>query len=167
MAISFKCEHCRRDVTAPDEAAGKRGKCPYCDQSNYIPSPVPDEDILDLAPVDEADERRRKEEIHRLVEQEKAIMAERGEKAPVPLEHREDLGGADLHHFVVNYCLDLNAGKMARLRTFVEPLRRFKAAGVQAVEDFISGKVSEPALKHIQPRALKTFLTQLRDELRQ
>ena len=166
MTISFQCEHCRRDVTAPDEAAGKRGKCPYCGQSNYIPAPVPEEEVLDLAPLDEAEERRRQEEVRRLVEQEKAILAEKEGGAAVPLEHRENLASADLHHFVVNYCLDLYAGKIQRLRTFVEPLRKFRAAGLQAVDDFLSGKVSEPGLKHSQPRTLKTFLMQLRDEVR-
>ena len=166
MAIVFKCGGCQKDVRAPDEAAGKRGKCPYCGQSNYIPTPVPEEEVLYLAPVDEAEERRRQEEIRRLVEQEKAILAAKDAGDAVPLEHREDLTSADLHHFVVNYCLDLYAGKSLRLRTFVEPLRKFKAAGLQAVDDFLSGKVSEPGLKHIQPRTLKTFLLQLRDEVR-
>jgi hypothetical protein len=166
MTISFQCEHCRREVTAPDEAAGKRGKCPYCGHSNYIPAPVSEEEILDLAPVDEEEERRRQEEVRRIREQEKALLAEIADKAPVPLEQRTDLTSADLHHFVVNYCLDLYTSKIQRLRQHVDQLLKFKPLALQAVEDFLSGRVSEPALKGVPPRAMKGFLMQLRDELR-
>ena len=165
MAITFECEHCRKEVTAPDEAAGKRGKCPFCGHSNYIPAPVKEEEILDLAPEDEAEERRRQEELRRLREQEKALLEADKEK-PVPLDQREVVTGEDLHHFVVNYCLDAFGSRLERLRTHVAGLRKYPAAGLQAVEDFLSEKVTEPALKIIPPRVLKGFLVQLRDAVK-
>ena len=61
MTIAFRCSHCHKDVQAPDAAAGKRGKCPFCGQSNYVPAPVAPADELDLAPVDEAADRRRRQ----------------------------------------------------------------------------------------------------------
>ncbi|GAH70318.1 unnamed protein product, partial [marine sediment metagenome] len=58
MPISFKCEHCGKQIEAPDSAGGQRGRCPYCKQSNYIPSPVSEEEIYDLAETDEEDAKR-------------------------------------------------------------------------------------------------------------
>ena len=165
MSISFECEHCRKEVQAPDEAAGKRGKCPFCGHSNYIPAPVKEEEILDLAPEDEAEERRRQEEIRRLREQEKALL-EADQEKPLPLDQKEVVTSDDLQHFVVNYCLDAFASRLERLRTNVLGLRKYQAAGLQAIEDFLSDRVSEPALKNIPPRVLKSFLHQLRDQVK-
>ena len=54
MTVKFRCEKCHKTVEAPDSAAGKRGKCPYCGAMSYIPSP--DVEEIPLAPIDESDE---------------------------------------------------------------------------------------------------------------
>lgn len=168
MTINFKCEHCGRGVEAPDEAGGKRGRCPYCRQSCYIPTPVSEQDVYDLAPEDDDFERRAARERERLRRQELELMSELdGEPSPpVPLEHKEDLKGEDLHHFIVNYCLDLSGSNLERAATHVHQLRKFKPVALQAVDDFISGKAIEPALDAIPSKLLRAFLMQLRDELR-
>ena len=73
MSITFQCEHCHKEVKAPDTAAGKRGKCPHCQQSCYIPAPVSDDELYDIAPLDEEGERKREEELRRIREQEKEL----------------------------------------------------------------------------------------------
>jgi len=161
MSIKFSCEHCHREVNAPDQAAGKRGKCPYCGQSSYIPAPVSDEDVLDLAPIDEDEERKRKAEIEALRQAEHDLIAEqRGSDEP-PLEQRDDVQSDDLHHFVVNYCLDMFAGKLDRARMHADKLRTFGPAGRQAIRDFQSGKVTEDALADIPKPVLLGFLKEL------
>ena len=166
MSITFRCEHCGKDVKAPDSAGGKRGKCPHCRQSNYIPAPVSDDEVLDLAPEDEDYERHRSEEIQALRRRERDLLAENAdvESAP-PLEQRENLAGEDLHHFVVNYCLDMAASNLERAATHVERLRSFGPVGRQAVEDFRKGKAAEPALKAIPKALIDGFLIQLADKL--
>ena len=166
MTISFDCENCRKEVKAPDEAAGRRGKCPFCGHSNYIPAPVAEEEVLDLLPEDEEAERRRQAEIRRLLEMEKVLLEASAEKPAVPLDQRDVVTSDDVHHIVVNYCLDTFGSKLGRLRTHVVQLRKYKGAGQRAVEDFLSGKVNEPALKPIPPRTLQAFLLQLREELK-
>ena len=47
--IKFSCEHCGKDnITAPDTAAGKRGKCPACKQVVSIPTLDDVETDLDI-----------------------------------------------------------------------------------------------------------------------
>jgi len=166
MAIKFQCEQCGKEVEAPDDAGGKRGKCPYCRHSNYIPSPIADEDVLDLAPIDEEEERRRKEQAEAALEEERDLLVEMDRKPETPLEQKEEVAAEDLHHLVVNYCLDLAAGKLDQAEAHVQKLRPFGAAAVQAVREFASGKVREDALKDIPGPVVKGFLKQLAAQLR-
>jgi hypothetical protein len=167
MTIKFHCEHCRREVQAPDEAGGKRGKCPHCGTSNYIPAPVSEEDVLPLAPLDDEEERQRQKEVQELLRQERELLAETRGGPPTPLEHREDLAGQDLHHFVVNYCLDLHSGNLTRAQTHVTSLRKFGPAGLEAVSDFMTGKAIEPALANVPGGLLQGFLRQLKQSLQE
>ena len=165
MAITFRCERCHKQITGPDSVGGKRGKCPYCGHSTYIPSPVSDEDMLDLAPIDEETERERQATIAKLRAQERDLIAETGGAEPVPLEHRDELSAADLHHFVVNYCLDMAAGNLERAAGHAGELKKFEKLGIEAVKDFQSGEVSEPALTGIPAPVVQGFLKRLAEEL--
>ena len=166
MSITFRCEHCRREVKAPDEAGGKRGKCPYCDHSSYIPSVLPDDDEIPLVPLDEQEERQRKKEVLSRLEVEQDLIRETGGAPHVPLEHRDELTSADLHHFVINYCLDMSQGNIERAATHAGQLAEFGGLAFQAVEDFLAGKVDEQVLKQIDEATLERFLTQLGDMIK-
>ncbi len=52
MSIEFKCQSCGRSVKAPDNAGGRRGKCPFCNVSVFIPAPPSESDEIGLAPID-------------------------------------------------------------------------------------------------------------------
>ncbi|HWL95421.1 MAG TPA: hypothetical protein VNT79_18020 [Phycisphaerae bacterium] len=59
MPIEFHCEHCNLLIRAPEAEAGQIGKCPRCAGRNYVPMPEAERAEIPLAPLDEADERRR------------------------------------------------------------------------------------------------------------
>jgi len=61
MSIELHCPQCQKLVRAPDEAGGKKGKCPYCKNSMYIPMSLGDDDVIPIAPIDPEDERREAE----------------------------------------------------------------------------------------------------------
>jgi len=169
MTIKFRCEHCGKKVEAPDTAGGRRGRCPYCKQPNYIPAPVSEEDVYELAPEDEAERKRAREEEAALRRQEEALLAETGggEQAPVPIEHREDLTAEDLHHLVVNYCLDMADSKLQRAAQHLAELKKASpAVAAEAVADFAGGKTIEPALDRIPGKVLQGFLQQLRQQIK-
>ncbi len=165
MSITFDCEHCHKEIKAPDDAGGRRGKCPYCHQSCYIPSPVAEDDLLDLAPIDEEQERREKERVQALYEQEHDLLAETGVGPVVPLEDRDDLTAADLHHFVVNFCLEMARENMEGAADQAERLSRFGQVGLEALDELASGKVHEPALDAIARKTRQQFLNALRARL--
>lgn len=123
-----------------------------------------DEDIIPLAPLDEADEQRRRDYLREMQELERPLR-EAGSEPAVPLEHREDLSAADLEHFVVNYCLDAHNLHHARLDVHVYHLKRFGELGRDAVHNFLEGRSREPALREIEPEDLKAFLIELLERL--
>ena len=170
MPIKFRCEHCGKKVEAPDNAGGRRGRCPYCGQSCYIPAPVAEDEVYELAPEDETELERQRREKAELRAQEEALMAESGQREPLPptpFEQREDLKPEDLYHVVVNYCLDLADSKLDRAQVHLEQLRKVRRTALAAVDDFLRGKALEPALEKIPAKLLRGFLNQLREALAQ
>ena len=165
MSILFRCEHCGREAQAPADSAGKRGPCPHCHQTNYIPLPVEARDVIPLEDLDESEEARRQAELERLRQVERDLLAGETGELPIPLEHRENLSVADLHHLVINHLLDLAAGKIDRAGLHVAKLRKFGSLASEAVADVAAGKVVEPALKAIPAPVLKGFCRQLQIEL--
>lgn len=168
MTINFRCEHCGKKVEAPDAAGGKRGRCPYCKQSCYIPSPVPDEELYDLAPEDEDLKQRQQREKEVVRSQEEALLSEMGADgaAPMPLEQRDDLKCEDLYPLVVSYCLDMAASKLQQADAHLQKLQDVGPAGAAAVDDFLTGKALEPALDQIPTKLLQGFLKKLRESLK-
>ena len=166
MPISFKCEHCGKQIEAPDSAGGQRGRCPYCKQSNYIPSRVSEEEIYDLAETDEEDDKRAAAERAQLREQELSLLSEmdRPGAAP-PLETKENLQAGDVAHLIVNYCLDQADGNQERAEAHAAQLRRVGGVARAAVDDFISGRTIEAALDRIPAKALQGHLNKLRQAL--
>jgi len=152
-------------VSAPESVGGKQGKCPYCKQSMHIPMPVSEDEILDLAPLDEADERHQQELVEKLRAQEHDLIAETGGTDSVPLSERDDLSSEDLHHFVINYCLDMADGNLERARVHVKELKPFYKLGVEAVKYFQIIQGDEPALGHIPQPVVQGFLSGLLEEL--
>ena len=165
MTITFHCEHCRKEVQAPDAAGGKRGKCPFCGTSNYIPAPPSDEDIIPLAPLDEEDERRRQQEVQDLLRQERDLLSEIGGQPVDPKDLQSADVKQDLRDQVVRYCLDMHAGKLPRAQAQSQALLRQGPAALQIVEDLMSGKEIDPALAAMPGGLLAGFLRQLRQEL--
>jgi phage FluMu protein Com len=163
MPIKFHCEYCGNLVEAPDDAGGKRGKCPHCQRSNFIPAPEGQEP-LELAPLNEEDERRRQREVERAMAADRELLAEtqREEVSPrLSQKDPEEVSAVDLHHMVVNYCLDMVAGQLQRAPEHAEQLSQYGDKGRQAVLDFISGKVLEPALDRSPLRVLQGYLKEL------
>jgi hypothetical protein len=169
MSIVFRCEHCHKEVKAPDAAGGRRGRCPYCGQNSYIPAPVSEEDLLPLAPVDEQEEARRRREVEMLMQAERALLVESG-SSPEPASPAGGAAGAavtaeQLYHHVVNYVLDMSRGNLERAALSVQKLKKGGWAGHEAVADFQNGKAVEEVLKSLPTRVLQGYLSQLKTEL--
>ena len=165
MTIQFQCVHCQKEVQAPDAAGGKRGKCPFCGTSNYIPAPVTEDDAIPLAPLDDEDERRRQKEVEDLLRQERELLAETGDKPAEPQEDSIGESKQELRRLVVKYCRYMHAGKLPSAETRADALRKQAGPALQIVDDFMSGREIDPDLATMPGGLLQGFLRQLKQYL--
>ncbi len=165
MTITFSCEHCGKEIKAPDDSAGKRGKCPYCGQGNYIPDPSASDEEIPLAPLDEQEEAQRRKEIEDLRRQEKVILTE-DLNAPASSEAGDEVSPEALYHLVSGYCVAMSNSDLDKAENYVQRLKKHRYTGLQAVEDFQTGKALDPAVDSIPGKLLQGFLKQLREQVR-
>jgi predicted RNA-binding Zn-ribbon protein involved in translation (DUF1610 family) len=55
MPIQFECSACGRKIKAPDENAGKKARCPYCQTVIVVPEPVYEAEDASAPPVGQQD----------------------------------------------------------------------------------------------------------------
>ena len=119
MGISFHCEHCGKKIEAPDTAGGKWGKCPACHNKVYVPANNPPDDELRLAPIDTAEERKRKKMAAEVDYLREEILKEKDipEEGVVPKNHSPaptpgDLSDAELTTFIISYLRQMADGEL-------------------------------------------------------
>ena len=120
---------------------------------------------IPLVPLDEQEEETRRKLRAELAELGRELIAETGAKGVIPLEHRENLSAADFEHFIVNYCLDMYRAHPEKTYAYVKTLRKHIDLGREALENFRSGKTTEPALDIIPKARLKEFFEKLSGQL--
>jgi len=171
MSIEIHCPKCAKLIKAPDNAGGKRGKCPYCKESVYIPLPPDEDEAIGIAPLDESDEERerrlRRESIEYIasvghakdVPPEGAAPASSGAVSPLPPGEVVDVG-AEVESYLI-------AMRDSKLDEADRAVRRLKSAGSRA-KDHVEGQLLDemPApVEGIPPPLVKGFLKTLSERL--
>ena len=124
-----------------------------------------DDNTIPLVPLDEQEEQRQRELKAELAELNRDLISQTGAKGVIPLEHRENLSAADFEHFVVNYCLDMYRAHPEKTYAYVKTLREYIDFGREALENFRSGKTTEPALEIIPKAKLEELFEKLAGQL--
>jgi hypothetical protein len=172
MSIELHCTKCGKLVRAPDDAGGRRGKCPYCGESVYIPLPPDENDEIRIAPVDEEEERRAEE----LRRESTEYFASVGHGTDVP----ETGGAADTGRRadatpaadeVVDIDLEVEAYIAAmrdsKLDIVEQTSERLKGTGSRA-RDYVQNLLHDemlPEVKGVPPPLIKAFLKKLLDRM--
>ncbi len=149
MSIEIPCPQCRKLIRAPDDAGGKRGKCPYCKDSVYIPLPPDEAGEIPLAPIDEEAERRAEELRREAIRYAAAVDKVRDSRAaagnaassagsapPMPAAGEAVDLGAETEAFVLAMC-------DSKLDTAEAAAARMKRAGSRA-RDYVEGLLLDP-----------------------
>lgn len=181
MTIKFICEHCRKEVKAPDESAGQRGKCPYCGETSYVPDPkAAEEGDIPLAPVDEDEEQQMRKELQELRQRERELLSELGPGEDARSgsgasgssgtsggqKRRTDFQPEDCYPLVVSYCVDMTNSRLERAEEHLKKLKPYGYTAIQAVEDFLQGRAESDTISSIPAKLRQGFLKQLKAELR-
>jgi hypothetical protein len=167
MAIEFHCDHCGRLVRTSNENAGKRGKCPHCHLSVYIPTPSEELEPLRLAPVDESEQRARE----RALEESRALARKlREEREPPPPEAPkapapEPIGDVRLHtdldELITEYALCMAGGRLSEAEDLAVQIRMDMQRANEYIQHVTMDELPPPRLAHIPRALLLGFLKQL------
>lgn len=190
MPIEIHCTHCNHLIKAPDEAAGKMGKCPHCQGVNYIPRPVTEDDELDLAPIDDAEEQRRKKAaledaaFQRRLLHERSIPGESSGKPSTrtgnpastgtqrsfpagsgPSASNSAVTSKEVALLIVRFVDAMSAGKLEQADEFAAQLAKHKNAALIALDEIARDDSNAYGLPVLPRPVLIGFLKQLRSWL--
>lgn len=178
MSIEFTCEHCGMGIKAPDDAGGRNGKCPHCKGVNYIPRPTSEEE-LDLVPLDEEEEQRRKTAAARDLAFQRKLLAEkpapedrgarkgrgRGESSSGISEH-PTLTSKQVTSLVVSFIDAMSSGTLEKADKISAQLSGQRGTVSKILDDLMQDDVSGYGLPAIPKPVLHGFLKQLRSKLK-
>lgn len=176
MSIEIHCDHCAKLIRAPDDAGGKRGKCPYCQQSVYIPHAASEIEEIPLAPVDEEEQRRSDK-----LRAESNAFAASVDKATGPAYDVGDRassgrkaakGGAstgapasvDVAEEVKRFVLAMSQSKLDETEVILKRLKKLKVRATDYVQGLLNDQMP-PQFDNVPPPLAKGFLKALGDRL--
>ena len=165
MAIEFHCEHCGKLVKAPDEAGGKKGKCPGCQQTVYIPTPREQIEPLEIAPIDANEEQERQRLLDETRNIQRQLMDER--EAPAAPATPTPSGGAmpmpklDMETLIVEYALAMADGNLEEAEKLAEDIHSDMNAANEVMQRMTADEMPPAQLANIPRPVLIGFLKQL------
>ncbi len=169
MSIELHCSKCSKLIKAPDNAGGRHGKCPYCDNSVYVPLPESEAEEIALAPVDEEEDREaeelRRESTRFAATIDHATDAKKGAGGVAKIRPTETPGkvievAAEVERFV----LAMHSSKLDQAESAVSMLKK---AGTRA-RDYVQGLMQDeipPEFGNVPPPLIQGFLKALSGRL--
>ena len=170
MSIDFHCDHCGKLIRAPHDAAGRRGKCPSCNQSVYIRTPPEELESLDLAPIDEAAEAVEREANHEAHVMAAKLLRERDAGPDVPPGARLGTPAAPLspellEDRVIGFLGAMATTELDKAAHIVDQIRPQRAAVIEIIERLVQDSVPPAGCENVPPPVLRGFLNMLREKL--
>lgn len=169
--IEFHCEHCGKHVRAPDEHAGKRAKCPSCQQSVFVPGAVGDDDMLKLEPLDTKFVAEQSRLIRETRDLQNRLLHERETLPEGAVRHTTPGGGNDLpisagdvEALVIEYAQRMAAGELEPAQELSREIRKHRQAAEAVLQKLTIDEVPHPALAKIPRPVLMGFFKQLREK---
>lgn len=170
MPIEFHCDHCGKKVRCENEAAGKRGRCPFCKQSVYIPTPSEDIEPIDLAPLNEAEEKKRASLLKETSEVSSKILRDNRstpEVSAVPKIGSSSgdslaMPKSDMETMVIEYVNCMAKGDLAAAEDLAKEIRKDSEAADEVVQRISMDDMPPAKLVSIPRPVLMGFFKRLR-----
>jgi len=174
MSITFHCDYCNKKIEAPDNAGGKWGKCPSCHNKLYIPAANADDEELTLAPVDEDEERRKRELMAETRRLEQDILLEKdvppeGVEPPTSDETEpvfvSEVPEKELTEKIILYLRNMADGELERAEEISAMIVTQGKKAIQIIDDIALSEIPEPELADIPQQILSGFIRNLRAQI--
>lgn len=171
--IEVRCEKCNHTIKAPKTAAGKRGKCPHCKSSVYVPTPEDELDEIPLAPLKEGDVSRSEDdfkEVEAELRRQREEPAGKGKAKPVPgrpVSGRRSASASkiDLNEAIVEYLAAMGESKLDRAGAMLDALRADAAAAQSKVQQLLVDTLKPSKLVDMPTGLYQGLLRKLQKEL--
>ena len=170
MSIAFSCEFCGKKIEAPDNAAGKWGKCPSCHSKLYVPNPKPSEedDELKLAPVDETEIEKQKRLLAETYRLTKDIMSEKeipDEPGGAAVSREPEIDDERLTANIITYLRQMADGELDSAENIVNSIITGGEKSLKILNDIAHSEIPEPELADIPRQVLSGLIRTLRNRI--
>ncbi len=170
MPIKFHCEHCGKKVTAPDDAGGKRGKCPSCKQKIFIPMPEDELEEIPLAPEDPEEEKKREQIKKELLMTQQALLDDRNPPETEPPSTPETALPVDENSLadiiptedkILQYIILMGRGMLDEAETLANEIVAEGKKARKIVKQMSKKQLRHPELKDVPPTVIAGFFKHL------
>jgi len=169
MGIIFTCEFCGKKIEAPDNAAGKWGKCPRCHNKLFVPvQNAREDDELKLAPIDESEIEKQKRLRAEAFNLTKNILSEREFSAETDRSAagaEADISEEKLTINIISYLRLMADGELEQADRLVKSMAPAKAKASRILDKIAASEPPEPELADIPEQVLARLIKTLRTRI--
>ncbi len=171
--IRVTCQNCNHVIKAPRKAAGRRGKCPHCHNSVYIPTPESELDAIPLEPEHEqahaAAQRLEKEDVALA-----AAMRRETKEAPEltvtpqrerPATRKTALNATEINDLIIRYLLAMQVSELERAETLTVELKGAARQAKSKIQQMMVDAMRPEAVRSMADGLYQGFLRKLLEQL--
>ncbi len=171
--IRVTCEHCNHSIKAPREAAGRRGKCPHCHNSVYIPTP---ESELDEIPLELEDEQTHSEaqRLQKEAAEVAAALRRETKDAPQPTAIPQQdspapqataLNATEIDELIIRYLLAMQVSELDRAEALTAKLKGAARQAKSKIQQMMVDSMRPEAVRSMADGLYQGFLRKLLEQL--
>ncbi len=173
MPIEFHCEHCEKLVKAPDDAGGRRAECPHCKGMCYVPTASDQLEEVPLAPLDQEEEKRRRQAQREDAALQQSLLHERPDldKPGKPAAQASTTASAahattiDAKGLVYDYVEAMSGGRLEEADRIADRLAAVRDDVIRIIESIATDPLAASDMPAVPRPVLVGFLKQLRARL--
>ncbi len=171
--IRVTCEHCNHAIKAPLKAAGRRGKCPHCQNSVYIPTP---ESELEEIPLELEDDDT-SAAAQQFAREDVALTAALGSEAKdapqptatpqqeAPAPRRTALDATDISQLIIRYLLAMQVSELERAEALTAELKGAARQAKSKIQQMMVDSMRPEAVRNMADGLYQGFLRKLLEQL--
>ncbi len=169
MTIKLHCDHCGKEIKAPDDAGGKWGKCPACHNKLYVPLPAVADEELKVAPLDESELQKQRQLMAETFRLTRDILQEQNASeapaGPGALPVAAEISEQQLTEYIVRYLRQMVDGRLDEAQRTAERIVPHRRKATVILDQFAKSDAPDPELEDIPKQVLSGFIRNLRTRI--
>ncbi len=170
--IQITCENCNHVIKAPRKAAGRRGKCPHCHNSVYVPTPADELEEIPLSSSDDEALARADRLEKEALDVAAAIRREKDEAPPEAVQSSEPPAAAkprppvtDITRSICRYLQALQVSELERAEGIADELKGSARQAKSKIQQMMVDAMRPEEVRGIPDGLYQGFLRKLLEQL--